>query len=68
MLQANCRAEMNEGGRNEGGKPRLTRAGIIQLQNYDWLGNVRELQNVIERTVILARKRGARRRASRCHG
>jgi transcriptional regulator with GAF, ATPase, and Fis domain len=36
-------------------KPRLTRAGCIQLQNYDWPGNVRELRNVIERAVILAR-------------
>jgi transcriptional regulator with GAF, ATPase, and Fis domain len=36
-------------------KPRLTRAGIIQLQSYDWPGNVRELRNVIERAVILAR-------------
>jgi transcriptional regulator with GAF, ATPase, and Fis domain len=38
-------------------KPRLTRAGIIQLQNYDWPGNIRELRNVIERAVILARGR-----------
>jgi len=37
------------------GKPRLTRAGVVQLQAYDWPGNVRELQNVIERAVILAR-------------
>jgi formate hydrogenlyase transcriptional activator len=36
-------------------KPRLTRAGIARLQNYDWPGNVRELRNVIERAVILAR-------------
>jgi transcriptional regulator with GAF, ATPase, and Fis domain len=36
-------------------KPRLTRAGLSQLQNYDWPGNVRELRNVIERAVILAR-------------
>ncbi len=35
-------------------KPRLTRAGIAKLQNYDWPGNVRELRNVIERAVILA--------------
>jgi transcriptional regulator with GAF, ATPase, and Fis domain len=34
--------------------PRLTRAGIIQLQTYDWPGNIRELRNVIERAVILA--------------
>jgi transcriptional regulator with GAF, ATPase, and Fis domain len=36
-------------------KPRLTRAGIIQLQAYDWPGNIRELRNVVERAVILAR-------------
>jgi transcriptional regulator with GAF, ATPase, and Fis domain len=36
-------------------KPRLTRAAVIKLQNYDWPGNVRELRNVIERAVILAR-------------
>ena len=36
-------------------KPRLTRAGIIQLQGYEWPGNIRELRNVIERAVILTR-------------
>jgi transcriptional regulator with GAF, ATPase, and Fis domain len=36
-------------------KPRLTRAAVAVLQNYDWPGNVRELRNVIERAVILAR-------------
>jgi transcriptional regulator with GAF, ATPase, and Fis domain len=36
-------------------KPRLTRAAIETLQNYDWPGNIRELRNVIERAVILAR-------------
>jgi transcriptional regulator with GAF, ATPase, and Fis domain len=36
-------------------KPRLTRAAVAMLQNYDWPGNVRELRNVIERAVILAR-------------
>jgi transcriptional regulator with GAF, ATPase, and Fis domain len=35
-------------------KPRLTRAGVAKLQNYDWPGNVRELRNVIERAVIQA--------------
>jgi len=35
--------------------PRLTRAGIETLQNYDWPGNVRELRNVIERAAIFAR-------------
>jgi len=36
-------------------RPRLTRAAVTQLQNYDWPGNVRELRNVIERAVIMAR-------------
>lgn len=36
-------------------KPRLTRAAVATLQNYDWPGNVRELRNVVERGVILAR-------------
>ncbi|MBV9878140.1 MAG: hypothetical protein JO025_25645 [Verrucomicrobia bacterium] len=36
-------------------KTRLTRAGIEVLQNYDWPGNIRELQNMIERAVIVAR-------------
>ena len=35
--------------------PRLVRAGIASLQSYDWPGNIRELRNVIERSVILAR-------------
>jgi transcriptional regulator with GAF, ATPase, and Fis domain len=36
-------------------KPRLTQAGIARLQDYSWPGNIRELRNVIERAVILAR-------------
>jgi DNA-binding NtrC family response regulator len=36
-------------------QPRLTRAAIAKLQSYDWPGNIRELRNVIERAVILAR-------------
>jgi len=36
-------------------KPRLTKAGLVQLQAYDWPGNIRELRNVVERAVILAR-------------
>lgn len=35
--------------------PRLTRAGLVKLQAYDWPGNIRELRNVIERAVIIAR-------------
>ena len=36
-------------------KPRLTRADVAKLQGYDWPGNIRELQNVIERAVIISR-------------
>jgi DNA-binding NtrC family response regulator len=36
-------------------KPRLTRTSVTKLQNYDWPGNIRELRNVIEGAVILAR-------------
>lgn len=32
--------------------PRLTQGNILGLQRYDWPGNIRELQNVIERAVI----------------
>ena len=28
---------------------------MARLQNYDWPGNIRELRNVIERALILAR-------------
>ena len=34
--------------------PRLTQANLLQLQRYDWPGNIRELRNVIERAVITA--------------
>jgi transcriptional regulator with GAF, ATPase, and Fis domain len=36
-------------------KPRLTRASVAKLQNYDWPGNIRELRNVIERAAIISR-------------
>ena len=36
-------------------KPRLTRAAVAELLHYDWPGNIRELRNVVERAVILAR-------------
>ncbi len=37
-------------------KPRLkiTKKTVQELQNYDWPGNIRELQNIIERAVILS--------------
>jgi transcriptional regulator with GAF, ATPase, and Fis domain len=33
----------------------LTRANVQELMRYSWPGNIRELQNVIERAVILSR-------------
>jgi transcriptional regulator with GAF, ATPase, and Fis domain len=33
---------------------KLTNRIVQQLQDYDWPGNIRELQNVIERAVILS--------------
>jgi len=40
--------------------PPLTGEDLDRLQRYDWPGNIRELQNVIERAVILSK--GARLR------
>ncbi|MFP4282204.1 MAG: sigma-54 interaction domain-containing protein [Opitutales bacterium] len=37
--------------------PRLTAEGRAALERYPWPGNIRELQNVIERSVILSRGR-----------
>jgi transcriptional regulator with GAF, ATPase, and Fis domain len=36
--------------------PKLTQAHLVQLHNYDWPGNVREMQNLIERALILAQR------------
>jgi len=36
-------------------EPRLTQANVKQLQSYQWPGNIRELQNVIERAIILSK-------------
>src|SRR5262245_38924558 len=35
--------------------PPLTPEDVDRLQQYDWPGNIRELQNVIERAVILSK-------------
>jgi transcriptional regulator with GAF, ATPase, and Fis domain len=39
-------------------RPRLTRGHLRELERYDWPGNIRELENVIERAVIMARRHG----------
>jgi len=41
--------------RNNYDEPRMTRANVKQLQAYHWPGNIRELQNVIERAIIVSR-------------
>jgi len=33
---------------------KVTEKALMKLQNYDWPGNIRELENTIERAVILA--------------
>ena len=38
--------------------PTVTSEAIAALQAYDWPGNVRQLRNVVERTVILAPREG----------
>ncbi|WP_455223198.1 sigma 54-interacting transcriptional regulator [Kaarinaea lacus] len=47
-----------ERAKNKLNKPdiRLTKADIEHLKNYSWPGNIRELQNVIERAVILSQR------------
>ena len=36
-------------------RARLTHADVDRLTTYEWPGNIRELQNVIERAVIVSR-------------
>ena len=45
-------------------KPRLTRAGIVQLQGYDWPGNIRELRNVHRTRRHSCARRNARLRSA----
>lgn len=37
----------------QGGGPHVTDAGLRLLEDYSWPGNIRELENVIERAVVL---------------
>ena len=34
--------------------PRISEEAMAALQAHDWPGNVRQLRNIIERTIILA--------------
>ncbi len=34
---------------------KLSKANLINMENYSWPGNIRELQNVIERAMIISR-------------
>jgi PAS domain S-box-containing protein len=34
-------------------EPRVSKEALSQLASYDWPGNVRQLQNVVERSIIL---------------
>ena len=36
-------------------EPQLSKAALDQVANYHWTGNVRELQNTVERSIILWR-------------
>lgn len=41
------------------GAPAIDEEGWLQLKAYNWPGNIRELSNVLERALILARAAGA---------
>lgn len=53
LLAAHAIAEVSKRLRIQ--PPALTQADAIRLQQYDWPGNIRELNNVIERAVILSK-------------
>src|SRR5262249_1706529 len=53
LLAAHAIAEVSKRLRIEA--PTLTQADAARLQQYGWPGNIRELQNVIERAVILSK-------------
>ncbi len=42
--------------RNNKQPPKFSRTAMEMLQNYHWPGNVRQLEHLIERTVLLARE------------
>ena len=42
-------------GRLHTSRPRILQEAMERLRHYEWPGNIRELQNVVERAVLLAR-------------
>jgi transcriptional regulator with GAF, ATPase, and Fis domain len=53
LLAAHAIAEVSKRLRIQ--EPTLTQADAARLQQYDWPGNIRELENVIQRAVILSK-------------
>ena len=53
LLAAHAIAEVSKRLRIQA--PTLTEADAARLQQYDWPGNIRELENVIQRAVILSK-------------
>lgn len=43
--------------RSDGAAPRISDEAMEQLLNYDWPGNVRQLENTIERAMVLSQGR-----------
>ena len=39
---------------------RVSRNALIRLKQYEWIGNVRELENAVERAVVLSKSRTLR--------
>jgi transcriptional regulator with GAF, ATPase, and Fis domain len=58
LVAAHVIAEVSR--RHQTPAPSLTTEDALRLQRYDWPGNIRELQNVIERAVILSKGVGLR--------
>lgn len=45
---------LRQSAESSGGKPKKLSPGVMeQLKNYNWPGNIRELQNLIERQVLM---------------
>jgi DNA-binding NtrC family response regulator len=54
LIVDNCLSRLSKKmGKN---KPKISKLSMQKLRRYDWPGNIRELQNVIERALILARE------------